>query len=380
MTGRERIEAAFSPEGAREIPAVVCYEDILFRDHWRAITEEPWWSQFSPDFDRQVAWRRDAFSRTGLDWMRLPFTYSREERPLLEIEVCSEGVFLVNRRNGSAEMLTEPKIGGEVSPAVGSAHLACEADSPEEVDRLVPLPDESGEAVAEGRDDLASILLAEFPDLFPYMRVPSPLWRCYDLWGFETFMIMVALRPELVAHAAERYLESCLQKVRQAAMLGARGIWIEECLTDMIGPDAFAVSNLPYLRRLVEEIRRLGMKSIYYFCGNPAGKWDLILSAGADALSLEEGKKGFDIDIEDVVDRAQGRLTLFGNLDSVGVLQNDNDASLRREIRRQTAAGRMNGSRFVMSTGSPVTPSTPVERVRRFTDLALELGGRPPVI
>jgi uroporphyrinogen-III decarboxylase len=47
---------------------------------------------------------------------------------------------------------------------------------------------------------------------------------------------------------------------------------------------------------------------------------------------------------------------------------------LRAEIARQIAAGRRNGGRFVLSLGSPVTPGTPMERVRRYCDLAHELG------
>ena len=38
-------------------------------------------------------------------------------------------------------------------------------------------------------------------------------------------------------------------------------------------------------------------------------------------------------------------------------------------LARQIAAGRRNANRFVMSLGSPVTPSTSVSRVRRYCDL-----------
>ena len=100
----------------------------------------------------------------------------------------------------------------------------------------------------------------------------------------------------------------------------------------------------------------------------------MILSLGADALSLEESKKNFAIDIEDVVERVQGRCTVLGNLDAVDVLQNGSEEELQAEIARQIAAGRRNGSRFIMSLGSPVTPGTPVERVRSYCDLVHELG------
>ena len=128
------------------------------------------------------------------------------------------------------------------------------------------------------------------------------------------------------------------------------------------------------LRRLIEEIRSAGMKSVYYFCGDPAGKWDLLLSLGMDAIGLEEGKKDFRNDIEDIVERVAGRCVVLGNLDAIGVLQNGDEKSLREAIGRQVAAARRNRSRFIMSLGSPPTPETPVERVRRYCDLARELG------
>jgi uroporphyrinogen-III decarboxylase len=159
-------------------------------------------------------------------------------------------------------------------------------------------------------------------------------------------------------------------------MLDAEGIWIEECLTDMISPAMFAELNVPLVSELCSSIRSEGMHSIYYYCGNPNDRLDLLLSVGADALALEEGKKGFSINIEDIVDKVQGRCTLLGNLDAIHLLEHGSEAELRAEIARQIGAGRRNGSRFIMSIGSPVTPGTSVERVWLYCDLVHELGGR----
>ena len=49
--------------------------------------------------------------------------------------------------------------------------------------------------------------------------------------------------------------------------------------------------------------------------------------------------------------------------------------AVRREVARQLRAGEANQGRFVMSLGSPVTPGTPVERVRRYCELVRELQG-----
>ncbi len=185
---------------------------------------------------------------------------------------------------------------------------------------------------------------------------------------------MIATRPDLVKHACRRFLTASIRAVREAASLGAAGIWLEECFTDMISPEAFASLNIPFLGPLVQEIRAAGLKSIYYFCGNPAGKWDQLISVGADALALEESKKNFVIDIEEVVARVQGRCTVLGNLDAMGILQDGPEEQLRAEISRQIAAGQRNGNRFIMSLGSPVTPGTSVKRVRLYCDLVQALG------
>ncbi len=384
MTGRERIEAAFSPDGTGEIPAVICYEGIYVRDHWGQLTSRPWWHQFSPDLQEQLSWRRDVIAKTPQDWFRLPDCPARAERAETFIEERGEGVFRVNRRTGGEEKLTPPAAGGSTSP-VESPQLP---ETVEQVDASIASsrhwdvrqfvggfdPDRF---VAEGRDDLAGKMLEEFgSDLYPYGYTSSPLWMCYYLWGFEGMMILIAEKPDLVRRACRRHLTIATDAVRQASALGAEAVWIEEAFMDMISPAAYESLGMPVIRQIIEQIRLLGMKSIYYYSGDPAGKWEQILSLGMDALAVEESKKDFTIDIEEVAERVAGRCTLLGNLDAIGVLQDGSDEQLRAEVARQIAAGRKNGSRFIMSLGSPPTPATPVSRVKLYLELARELGGR----
>ena len=378
MTGREKIEAAFSKEGTDEIPAVICYEGIYIRDHWDKLTSYPWWYREAPDIERQILWRREVIAKTGQDWFYLPLFHSRKDRQNLSIEGRPQGVFRIDKRTGKEERLTKPRIGGwsklGKTQSIRPHHLA---ETAEEIDALVPLPSDfaPNEIIASGRNDLASQLLKEFGgNFFPICRVTSPLTNTYSLWGFEGMMTMIATRPDLVKYACGRFLALCIHAVREAASLGATGIWIEDCMTDMISPEAFASLNLLFLVQLVEEIRAAGMKSVYYFCGTPAKKLELLISVGADALALEESKKNFVVDIEDVVARVHGRCTVLGNLDAVGILQDGTEEQLRAEISRQIAAGGQNGGRFIMSLGSPVTPGTSVKRVRLYCDLVHELG------
>ena len=262
MNGRENIEAAFSAEGARDIPAVICYEGIYIRDHWAEFDAGSWWNRESPDIAQQLAWRRRVIEMTGQDWCVAPTCHSRQDREWLRLQIQGDGVALLDRRSGKRVGLRPPTVGGWTAGLgeVQSVKPDGLAETPEEIDHMIPLaPALDRAAFAEsGRGDLGAALAREHPQLFWIRHVPSPLWSCYSLWGFEGMMTMVLEKPESVEYACRRYLQQSLQAVHLAAALGAAGIWIEECLTDMVSPAVFRRLNLPYLRAMVEEIRACG--------------------------------------------------------------------------------------------------------------------------
>ena len=375
MTGKEKIEAAFSADGSPEFAAVIPYEPIYYRDNWDEVTSCPWWYQYEPDIERQLEWRAEAAEAIGQDWYRVASCYPANERRNLSIETSMEGAFLINSRTGVRRELVPPRRSGwgDAVASVGHEPLP---ETEEDVDRLIqPVALESGPAlIADGREDLARAAASGYArDLLPMSHINSPLWSLYGLWGYENLMVLIATRPDLVKRACTRLFPKVVRRAREDAALGAQAIWIEECLTDQISPEAFRELNVPMVSDLVDAIHELGMKAIYYFCGDPEGKWEHILSVGADALSLEESKKGFVVDIAEVAELVNSRCALLGNLDAIGVLQEGSDEDLKRAIQHQIKAGRANGGRFIASLGSPVPPDVPASRVRLYCDLVHEL-------
>lgn len=375
MTGRDKILAALGPTGARENPAVICYSSIYYRDHWAQLTKQPWWALQSGDIDLHRAVWSDFIRNVGQDWFALPYGPSRADRENIVIEERANGVWRMDRRTGKERQLQPPRVGGQF---IGRHQAETDQgpDTREEIDARLPLPDESAFArFQDGSTDLTEQLKAgAAKDLFWMSSAMSPLWATLNLWPFDRAMELLTDRPALVHYACERRLQSRNMVIEQAARLGARGVWIEECMTDMISPAAFREFNLPYLKRLVDAIRASGMRSIYYYCGNPGDRLDMLLDSGADALSLEESKKGWAVDIESIARKVDGRMTLLGNLDAIRLLERGSEEELRAEIGRQLAAGRINRNRFILSLGSPVTPGTSPERVRRYCEIAHEMG------
>ncbi len=376
MNSREKIEAAFSLEGADEIPAVICYEDIFIRDHWSRLISKPGWYIESPFNKHQNLWRREAAKAIGQDWFILPIGNPDDKYLQLSIQEQNGAVFLYNKLTGSRKELKEPIISGKLVYGGKSDNLVNLPQTKEEFDLwFETFKKYDKELETKNYFSLPQQILSNWGKvLYPIHYIESPLWLCYGVWGFEEMMLKIVDNPDLVHYACKCFTENFLDYINILSRIGVKAIWIEDCMTDMINSYHFKKFNLSYLRRITEEISLLGMKSIHYFCGNPKGKEALLLDTGADAISLEESKKDFDIDIESIVEWINGKMVVLGNLDSIHILENGSEDELRAEVLRQINAGRKNGSRFIMSLGSPVTPNTPVSKVHMYCEIVHELG------
>jgi len=378
VAGRERVLGAFDPGGARSIGAVVSYDSILIRDHWFELTEADWWRKGFGEPEQELAWMGDVLEESGLDWIRISPSVSRTARERQRFERRSDGLYRIDPVEGREEFIVPPVPGGGNTRIGRDVKFDLQAlpRSRADVDVLVSLekPFDRGAFLAEGGHDTAEAARKGL-DVALYGAVHSPLYELYNYLGYEGMMILIAEAPALAGYMAERILCNAKGSIERMAAMEVDAVWIEECFTDQISPAAFRGLNLPGVKELAEHVRKSGLLSVYYYCGDPCDRMDLILEIGADALHFEESKKGFRIDISEVAARVDGCCVLFGNLDSVGILQDASAACLEQEVKRQLAAGRRNGGRFVMSTGSPVTPQTPVERVRLYTDLVHNLEG-----
>lgn len=377
MTGREKLEAALHPDGSREFGVTICYERLFYRDHWDELTRYPWWYLLDIDLSHVAAWHQDVTAYVGQDWLGLPSSSPRAERKARKIVVQRGQPFWMDCVSGEKTEIVRPRVGGW-TPQAGN-HSITPANPPmtrKAVEEIIadPQPFDAQTYATDGSLDLPAILLQTFRDRLPTGYVGSPFWACYELWGFEGLMILMAEHPDLVRYAAERKFAHSLESLKAQAARGVRWVWIEECFTDLIHPDVFLAYNLPLLKKLVDAIHQLGMQSVYYYTGNPGRRLNLLLESGTDVLGLEEGKKGFEIDIAQVADFVNGRCALLGNVDAIHCLETATDTDLRREIERQIAAGRSNKSRFILGIGSPVTPRTPADKVRRFLEMGRDLG------
>ena len=186
---------------------------------------------------------------------------------------------------------------------------------------------------------------------------------------------MLIEQPDLMEHLCRRILERNIETIRRFAAAGGDAIYLDDATAtcDMISVDHYERFSLPHLREMVREVHRLGHRAILIYFGGVSDRLEQIASTGADALLVEASMKGYVNDIDAIAETLGGRMTLFGNMDPYGVLERASEEGLAAEIARQVAAGRK-ARGFLISPASPITPGTPLSRVRKYLELGRELG------
>jgi len=185
--------------------------------------------------------------------------------------------------------------------------------------------------------------------------------------GQTNLLAMLIDKPDLVEYLSGKMLEQQIETIRQLAAAGGDALYIDDAMgtSDVISVRHYERFCGPYVREMVREIHRLGHKAILLYFGGIADRLDLIASLGADGLSMECSMKNYVNDIHQIAEAIGQEVSLFGNIDPIGVLQNGTDEDLQAELRRQAEAGRK-ARGFIHCTGSPITPGTPLERVQKF--------------
>ncbi|MFZ5917808.1 MAG: uroporphyrinogen decarboxylase family protein [Chloroflexota bacterium] len=199
---------------------------------------------------------------------------------------------------------------------------------------------------------------------FIYTGAAAPFWAPFDLIGFEGMMTSLHDAPERVFAMLDAHLASTLEYAQAFKDAGGHGVRVEECLAsaDMISPAMYERFALPYEEKLFGQLRRMGLKTILYFCGDVTPRLPALRGLPIDALMVEESKKTFVIDIGAVREAVGPDLCLLGNIDAYGMVEKATEAGLQAEVERQIRVAGADGA-FIVGVGSPLTLNTPPERV-----------------
>jgi hypothetical protein len=377
MTRREtpkaRMLAALKGKAPAGLPAAPAYPSLFLADFARAYYVEQYrlrtrgLARYSVDHDEDTRFREQALSQSyGIfksrpDWIEVGRGPSRAWAERTEI-VLVDGVPHYEDMQSCVRlpMADVPLPRGDAGLVPASAALedlwdtSNEFQSTAQVDGCLPILS-AGELLARGDMDLPKRVVADYGDeYFVETVLDTPFSDAYDLLGFQGLMLIQHDRPALFHHLLVRKLAQSREVMAAWAATGIHGVYVEEVFTgaDLISPasyDEFVFAyNQPYFRHMREQ----GLLPIHYVCGDVIPRLDRIMALDIAAVAVEESKKNFRIEIQDVVDRVAGRAAILGNIDTVHFGTRATMAEMAAEVKRQARIGaRARG--FVVSTGSP---------------------------
>jgi hypothetical protein len=353
---------------------------LYYQDHFAELTGRPQWEQWLwryADPDAHVALYRDLLALAPFEVLQPQGCPSRADRESTTLVERDGHRFIYNSRHDTLTP-TETLSGYPTDDRYNETqHVRDEAEAREKI-----RPARAEDLLAAGHNDyLDAVVAALGGDHFVISGgLAGAFWTAHFYVGLTNLLLMCIEKHAFVDLLCARCLEHNLEHIRMLAAAGGDAIYLDDAIatSDMISIAHYERFCLPYMAEMVREVHRLGHKAIVIYYGGVMDRLDQIASLGADGFAMETSMKGYVNDLGEIASRIGQRVALFGNLDPIGVLQNGSDARLEEEVARQRAAG-AKARGFLLCTGSPVTPSTPLSRVQRFLALGRgELAQAPP--
>ncbi len=182
--------------------------------------------------------------------------------------------------------------------------------------------------------------------------VPGPFTLAAQLVELGTLYTDVKESPQEVARMLKTLTNVLIAVARAYHSAGADFLTVHEMggSPGVIGPAAFQELVLPHLQTLMAALPAPRVLSV---CGNTNQAMELLEQAGAEAISVDQTN-----DLAHSRRRLESQ-RLFGNIDPVKVLDEGDEAAVRRAVRSAVQAGV-----DAIWPGCDLPPSVPIENVR----------------
>lgn len=381
MTPKDRMLKALAGEADDELPAAPVYLSLFLEDFERAYYVELYrrrmhgLASHAIDHVEDTGFRAEALYqsygifKTRPDYMDLHPGATRAWAERTEIVLEQDVLYYRDRETGVKTAMDSVPLPCGDAGQQHDTHVDL-WDNPsiprdeDEIHRQLPVLD-TQTLLKRGDYDLPRQVVADYGDRYYLSTVVStPYADSYFLLGFQGLMLIQHDLPRLFRAILERKVAQLKPVIDAWAAVGVHGIFAEEVWSgaDVISLQSYEDFVFPYNQDLFRHVCAAGLHTIHYVCGNVMPRLQRIAELDVSAIAVEESKKGFCIDIEEVVKRIGERSVVFGNIDAVQYGIRASDEALKAEVSRQARAGeRARG--FVVSTGSPFPLDTNPRRI-----------------
>lgn len=188
--------------------------------------------------------------------------------------------------------------------------------------------------------------------------------------GSKTFLYTKKLMYQnhgLFKDLMDKITDTVISYLRAQIRAGAQAVQIFDTWAGVLAPDDFRAYALPYVKRIVKELKSEDVPIIYFVNGS-AGLLKDLKSSGATVLGID-----WRVDLGDAVKKIGKKFSVQGNLDPLALFLPEEE--LEEKIRDILAKGK--GARgHIFNLGHGVLPETPVEKVKFLVETVHKLSGK----
>ena len=139
-------------------------------------------------------------------------------------------------------------------------------------------------------------------------------------------------------------------------------------------PDQFDEFIVPYLKRVIDEYRKMGYYTIKHTDGNIMPIVKQMADCGPDAIHSLDPQG--NVNLREVRKIVGDKIALVGNV-NCGLLQTGTDEECDADVMRALKEGMADGKGYIFSTSNCVYTGLPLERYERMWKLWREYGVYP---
>lgn len=314
------------------------------------------------------------------DWVFAGMNEPKNWREKVRIEDHGNHYVVVPKRDQEAVVPGQHRrVGGWVVPKDNNApqYVMGDLKIEEAVKQLSDIEDYES-ILKSGRCELIKLLSKKVgKEVLIAAEIDDAFGEACTRLGLSETLVNLYKKPNLMKKILRLINTQYVEEGKAVVEAGVEVIWLCTVLsgTDIISPKQFEEFALPYIRSEVEELRRLGVPVILYFCGDPMLILDKILTCNAGAYAFEENKKKIEVDLVKIKEAVKDRACLFGNFDAVHTLRGD-PRRIEENVKEMIENVAPSGG-FIMGTGSPVMYDTPPENIDAMISATRRFGRYP---
>ncbi|MEM1990579.1 MAG: uroporphyrinogen decarboxylase family protein [Candidatus Bathyarchaeia archaeon] len=373
MNSKERMLAALNCEEPDVVPVA---------PHWWGVYKfefygrDPRWAWYALDGCQLAKIDINFYEHFKPDWFHLDGGVARNGENY-QIEEKDGQLFLVHKLTGvKREIFADQSLGPVVNDRGNPLRLETRGDVDEFIENVRT---KCEDLIEKGYTDHIQEIVKRYGDeVLIAVNVGGPSGIIYAE-GFVEGLTGLFRKPDVMKYLIKRAYEIHIEIAQAYTSAGCHAYIASEDRigADIISPEMYKEFFLESQKKYYHEIRKMGMIPISYYCGNVMPLLKYLKDLDIDGLMIEESRKNFSIDIFKVKEALEGKICVFGNINTVSTLLLGSKERILREIKEQLQAAP--GGGFIAANGSPLAPGTPVENVEFFIKSVRKYGRYPRI-